>query len=273
MHFETHSPEASIAPYIESIFHFKGFIPDHTLERVIPTGHLFLLFALDGKTRHTYDPETHQPSAEFHTAWLSGMHREHLTISAHENSEMFVIQFKCFGSHPFLHVSCDQFNDQVVLGDSILNGDLFTLHSQLLTGTTSADKFMVAEQWLLQRFSAEQTPPVELVSFIEALQAEPFVKISSLIEEYPTSHKHLLSQCKQFIGLTPKALQRILRFNTILAKIQQKQSINWAEVAYECGYSDQPHFIREFQKFSGMKPEEFIGKAFQTLEPNFFPLD
>lgn len=273
MHFETYTPDSSISSYIESIFHFKGFIPGHTLERVIPTGHLFLLFALDGKSRHTYNPVTHEPEADFHKAWLSGMHQNHLTISAHEDSEMFVIQFKAYGSYPFLHINCDTFNDQVIAGENILDNDLISLQEQLLAGEMSADKFQAAEQWLLQRFSPDRSPPAELVMFIENLQTNPFVKISSLIESYPTSHKHLLTQCKKYMGLTPKALQRILRFNSILAKIHQKETINWSEVAYECGYSDQPHFIREFQNFSGMKPDEFIGKDYQSLEPNFFPLD
>ena len=46
MIFETHTLKAPLNKYIESIFHFKGFMPDHSIERVVPTGHLFILFEL-----------------------------------------------------------------------------------------------------------------------------------------------------------------------------------------------------------------------------------
>ncbi|MEQ9279351.1 MAG: hypothetical protein RLN83_07615, partial [Balneola sp.] len=44
-----------LSKYIESIFHFKGFNPDHSIERVVPTGHVFLIFELDGFERYTYN--------------------------------------------------------------------------------------------------------------------------------------------------------------------------------------------------------------------------
>ncbi len=34
MIFETHTLKAPLNKYIESIFHFKGFMPDHSIERV-----------------------------------------------------------------------------------------------------------------------------------------------------------------------------------------------------------------------------------------------
>lgn len=46
MIFEAHTPAPLIAPFIESVFHFKDLVPDHSIERVVPTGHLFILFEL-----------------------------------------------------------------------------------------------------------------------------------------------------------------------------------------------------------------------------------
>jgi len=35
--------------FIEKIFYYKDFMPDHCVERVVPTGHIFLAFELEGK--------------------------------------------------------------------------------------------------------------------------------------------------------------------------------------------------------------------------------
>jgi len=75
-------------------------------------------------------------------------------------------------------------------------------------------------------------------------------------------------------GLTPKVFHRIFRFNEILKQLQGKQHLVWAQIAYEFGYSDQSHFIKEFKEFSGFNPQEFINSEYhRDEETNFFPLD
>ena len=273
MIFETHSPSSRIAPFIEAIFHYKNFVPDHSIERVVPTGHIFMLFELDGFLRNTFDNKTLKPNAEFTKVWISGMHRGHISISAHENSEMFVIQFKPYGSHPFTHQATEQLNERVLPIEAVLGSELLTIRDQMVETTTSDEKFALAERWLLDRFDSERQPPGELVDFVHLLQKEPVSKLSELIERYPATQKSLIDQFKKYVGLTPKMYQRIVRFNELLLKINEQEQIAWAEVAYDCGYSDQAHFIREFQQFSGMNPAEFIKQDFHKQEPNFFPLD
>jgi AraC-like DNA-binding protein len=90
---------------------------------------------------------------------------------------------------------------------------------------------------------------------------------------YHHSQKQLILNFKKYVGLSPKYYQRILRFNDILQKIHNREKISWAEVAYNCGYSDQSHFIKEFNHFSGFNPQEFIKREFNKEETNFFPLN
>ena len=40
----------------------------------------------------------------------------------------------------------------------------------------------------------------------------------------------------------------------MLDSIGRRQAVEWAEVATDCGYSDQAHLIREFRAFSGETP-------------------
>ena len=104
MTFNTHTLKGTISKYIESIFHFKDFVPDHSIERVVPTGHIFIIFELDGFIRNTFDNDTLKPNNTFTKVWVSGMHKNYISISAHQKSEMFVIQFKPFGAYPFFHL-------------------------------------------------------------------------------------------------------------------------------------------------------------------------
>ena len=273
MTFNNHQISPPFDKYIEAIFHFKDFMPDHSIERVVPTGHIFLIFELDGFPRYTFDRENLQPNQAFTKAWISGMHRNFISISAHEKSEMFIIQFKAHGLYPFLHSPINELTEKVIAAKAIFGQSILDLRTKLLISKTSKEKFSLAEKWLTNKFNATQIPPKELLDTIIQLQKEPAHNFAEIIASYPHSQKHLINQFKKYVGLTPKYYQRILRFNEILQKVQQKENISWTQIAYSCDFSDQSHFIKEFKHFSGFNPQEFIHQDFKQEESNFFPLD
>ena len=60
---------------------------------------------------------------------------------------------------------------------------------------------------------------------------------------------------KELVGTNPKEYARIVRFQKSLKLLQHYQEdANQAQLAYQCGYADQSHFIREFKQFSGYTP-------------------
>lgn len=276
MILEHHNISPDLQTYIEAIFHFKGFQPDHSIERVVPTGHIFLIFELDGIPRNTFDNETLEPQATYTEAWISGMHKRYISISAHQDSEMFVIQFKPTGAFPFLHIPIDKLNGQVVPAEEIVGTEINSLRQTLLEAEDNVEKFQAAEDWLNGRFIADKMPPASILELVEKIKKAPALtasELTQLIQSYPYSQKHLINQFKKYLGLTPKYFQRIFRFNEILAKIYQKQTLSWTQISYDCGYTDQSHFIKEFRHFSGFNPQEFLDQNFSDEEPNFFPLD
>ena len=72
------------------------------------------------------------------------------------------------------------------------------------------------------------------------------------------------------MGLTPKSFSRVQRFQRVLRKVHRLPSIDWADVALECGYYDQAHFIHDFQSFSGFTPTVYAARATEHL--NHVPL-
>jgi AraC-like DNA-binding protein len=60
------------------------------------------------------------------------------------------------------------------------------------------------------------------------------------------------------VGLTPKLFWRIQRFQEALRLVRTGRRPAWADVALDCGYYDQAHFIRDFRAFSGLTPPAFL---------------
>ena len=70
------------------------------------------------------------------------------------------------------------------------------------------------------------------------------------------------------VGVGPKSFARIVRFQNVLNCLDHRQSHHWLDLALECGYFDQSHFIRDFCGFSGRDPAAFM-KDFDGLTKSF----
>jgi AraC-like DNA-binding protein len=83
--------------------------------------------------------------------------------------------------------------------------------------------------------------------------------ISALARKTGWSHKHLIAQFRDHVGVPPRRLGRILRFQRAINHLGPGNRARWAALAIDCGYFDQSHMIREFREFAGCTPAEFIG--------------
>ncbi len=273
MEFYNHAIGSDLSKYIDAVMYYKDFMPDHSIERLVPTGHVYIVFELDGYPRNTFDNETLQPLQTFKKVWVSGMHRNYISISAHQKSEMLIIQFRAYGAYPFFYIPIEEFNDQIVSAEVLFGESILHLREDILMCDTPEQKFAAVDAWLLSRLRTSYDVPADILHILEHLQKQPASQYRQIIERYPKTQKHLIAQFKKYIGLTPKYYQRILRFNEVMQEIHKSKKIEWSQIAYQCNYADQSHFIKEFKHFSGFNPQQFIQQNFEEEQSNFFPLD
>ena len=276
MQFNQFPPKEEFEPLVECLIHFTGYMPEHSIEKVIPDGSINLIFELDGMKRNVFDNDTLKPKQEFTRVWLSGIQRNMLSISAHEDSEMFVVRFKPAGAYPFLPKPTNEFTDQVIPAEEIFGREIFGLRDVLIKAESPEDKREVAFEWLDDTFVAEKLPKTEITESVEKILVDPHFQqnnLAELIEESGYSQKQFISLFKEYVGIAPKYFQRIVRFNEILAKIQKNQELSWTDISYECGFYDQAHFIKEFQHFCGVNPEAHLENKMIDERVNFFPVD
>lgn len=92
--------------------------------------------------------------------------------------------------------------------------------------------------------------------------------VRSLTTELYISERQLRRRCLDAVGLAPKALHRILRFQGFLALVQSSLARGPApaddgldRLAVEAGYADQAHLTRECVRLAGVPPRSFLGDA------------
>lgn len=83
------------------------------------------------------------------------------------------------------------------------------------------------------------------------------------------SNRHVERMFQRFLGISPRALARVLRFQTALRALMRDPGCTLAEVAAAAGYFDQAHFVREFKKMTGGVPRGYRG-YFPAESPSDF---
>jgi AraC-like DNA-binding protein len=87
------------------------------------------------------------------------------------------------------------------------------------------------------------------------------VRVDELAFDAGMSARQLRRLFLEQIGLTPKHLSRVIRFRESVSQLGRTRRGDWTQVALDCGYYDQAHFINEFRELSGYRPAEFAARA------------
>jgi AraC-like DNA-binding protein len=96
--------------------------------------------------------------------------------------------------------------------------------------------------------------------------------VGSLHAALHISERQLRRRCLAAIGLGPKSLHRILRFQGFLALVQStlaqgRRPEGLARLAADAGYADQSHLTRESVRLMGIAPAAFLDEAAHQCAP------
>jgi transcriptional regulator GlxA family with amidase domain len=126
-------------------------------------------------------------------------------------------------------------------------------------------RFALMDQFLLRRLARGPRPSREVGWAWERLVATGgAVPIGQLATEVVWSHRHLIVRFRQQVGLAPKTAARLVRFEAVLRRLDERRPLDWGQVAIAAGYADQAHLIRDFRQFAGTTPTKFLSR---TLPP------
>ena len=82
-------------------------------------------------------------------------------------------------------------------------------------------------------------------------------RVAELADHCHLSMRQLQRQFDETTGVSPKALGRAIRFESIRERLMFDPNANLTDLAYEFGYADQAHFIKDFKALTDKTPGEF----------------
>lgn len=187
------------------------------------------------------------------TSFLAGLHA-HAVVTQYRGAQAGVqADLTPLGAAVlFSGVVAEAANRVVDLAD-VLGADAGRLADRLAGAADWAARFALLDTVLLAKLAAARRPPPEVEhAFARLAASHGTVPVARLAEETGWSAKHLSARVRGTLGLGPKTLGRIARFERAIVRLDGPDTI--ADVAAACGYADQAHLTHEFRLLAGQTP-------------------
>ncbi|HLF84754.1 MAG TPA: helix-turn-helix domain-containing protein [Blastocatellia bacterium] len=260
MRYEEFRPVEPLATFVKCFWVLESPAP-HSAgpERILPDGCTEIVFHLgDPFDQHHSDGTTERQPL----ALLVGQMRRHLLIRPTGRVRVLGVRFWPGGAYPFLTLPQNEIAGRVIALDSIWGAITSELHSRIADAATPAESVAHIEATLLARlnnFRRHDNGVLRAIGLI--LRSGGHVPVESLAVNMGVSLRRLDRTFNTRVGLPPKTLCRIVRFQRVFKMLEQKENgRDWVQIALDCGYYDQAHFVKEFKEFAGKAPTSYFAE-------------
>jgi AraC-like DNA-binding protein len=252
-------PGPPLSRFVELIWYYESAPQPHRKERLMPDGCVSLVINLAENQTRLYDPDDLRKMQTFNGVSVSGPRTKSFAIDTDEQTCVLGVSFRPAGASPFLRLPSDELHNQHVGLDDLWGRLAFELRERVLSAPTATEKLRIVELALLERAAGMFEPQPVVEYAVTNFLAQPATsRIAQVADKTGFSARRFIELFKQHVGISPKLFCRVRRFQSVLEKITIGKPVRWSDVAADCGYYDQAHFIHDFRNFSGINPSKYL---------------
>jgi AraC-like DNA-binding protein len=229
--FQRHAypaPPPALAGYVDHFWVVTWHYETPYAQKVVPYPNVHLTFGTGG-------------------AVVTGVGSRHQIKTLSGDGGVFGVAFRpgCF--RPFLGRSVSTITDRVIPA-----ADVFAGEPPVIADVTTVERFLVAHL-------PEPDPRAdEAADIVAGIAAKPeLTRVDSLARDVGTTVRQLQRLFAEYVGVGPKWTIRRYRLHEVTERLAKGSPVDWAALAAELGYADQPHLARDFKQIFGEPPTHY----------------
>jgi AraC-like DNA-binding protein len=121
---------------------------------------------------------------------------------------------------------------------------------------TMSARMVVLDAFFSERLLNRTLDPRLSTALLEAFERQGDISITALAKRSGAHARTLGRLFERSVGLSPKRFVRVVRLQAALRALGREG--NWARVAVDLGYHDQPHFIHDVRELFGTTPGQLV---------------
>jgi AraC-like DNA-binding protein len=257
-------PAKELQDLVQYIWYYSGELmqrPSHRF-RIIPSGSTGLIFQhFRGKPSVCMENGQNYP-----LAFLHGQDIKPVINIDYNDSSLVSFRFKSTTLKKLFKLDANELTNQVVPLDYVAR---YNITEQLLNCNDIFEAIDLITQFLMKKAHEKYKEDLIIEESVQNIQNNILtITPSQLQKVFSISERQFQRRFRSNIGISLETYIRVIKFQRSIHLIKQNQFNKLSDIAYDLGYTDQSHFIRDFKTFSGMTPNE----AYKHLrQPEFSP--
>ena len=184
-----------------------------------------------------------------------------------KKEEIFGIRFMPAVQPAIVDVTMRRVLDRAIPIEEVLIGDADWL-SELAASEEFEERIEIFLEAYAQAVKTQEefTGKRALIQSVKQMvyESNGKIKVSDMQEKTGYSERYINRIFIEEMGFSPKTFCKIIQFQHSLELLNYGKPENMTEAAVRMGYYDQPQFIRDFKKYAGITPGEYL-KLLDTI--------
>jgi AraC-like DNA-binding protein len=252
MRYAEHAPPESLAPILRCLWSFEDEDAGAEPQRIVPDGRCELIV-------HVGSPYRERGAAEPQgRVVFAGQLTRPLWLEATGPASVIGARFHPAAARRFLDMPMDRATDARLDLARLWTGEARTLMRELGDARDEAGRVAAVAQFVARRVAGTEEDAT-LAACVKALEdGGGAMPIQAVAELAGIGRRQLERRFLHDVGVSPALLANVFRFRRVFDAIERDSTRPWTDAAIAAGYFDQSHLIRDFRRFVGCTPGEFI---------------
>ncbi|HEY0740258.1 MAG TPA: helix-turn-helix domain-containing protein [Chryseosolibacter sp.] len=167
------------------------------------------------------------------------------------------IEFSPSGAYRFFNLSLEEIKNRVIPLSEVLGKSAESLQELIANTDHVTGKIKIIQQYLLEQFAMRQGDEIFEYCVRKIIDTQGVIQVGQLEKLTGYSSRWLNIKFHDRIGISPKNLCSIIRFQQIYRSWAKSGFTSFDGVDLYEYYHDQAHFIKDFKRFTGYSPTRF----------------
>jgi AraC-like DNA-binding protein len=192
-------------------------------------------------------------------SFIFGQITKYIEIGPSGVSGIVAARFLPDGLIPFLTMPVLYLENKAVGLAEIFGEKGKKLEQEVMSASDNQQRIKLIEAFLLSRLNDQHSADTIIKSCIDAIfHSQGQLSVLQLAGTVNVNRRSVERKFIAAIGMSPKQLSRVVRLQAAMKMLEHKDFTSLTSLAYENGYYDQAHFIKDFKEFTGTSPKSFF---------------
>jgi len=210
------------------------------------------------QTQETLPHPSVHIALEFGRSGIYGVVKGRFTRVIEGKGKVFGIKFRPGGFYPFLRSPVSRLTNRIVPLGNLFGTAGDALASSVLAKRSERAMVAVAEDFLRRQAPQRDSMADKIGHIVEQIAADRTItRVEIAAKQSGVSVRSLQRLFARYVGVSPKWVINRHRLHEVVDRLAKGETVDWTQLAFELGYFDQAHFIKDFKAIIGRTPGEY----------------